>query len=48
MMSITNTFLMIIDSDIIEEKPYCEGTVPYAGNNFTKVESVKATLYATL
>ena len=33
MMSITNTFLMIIDSDIIEEKPYCEGTVPYTVQN---------------
>ena len=29
MMSITKTFLMITDSEIIEEKPYCEGTDPY-------------------
>ena len=33
MMSITNTFLMITDSEIIEEKPYCEGTVPYTAQN---------------
>ena len=29
MMSITNTFIMITDREIIEEKAYCEGTVPY-------------------
>ncbi len=33
MMSITNTFLMITDSEIIEEKAYCEGTVPYTAQN---------------
>ena len=33
MMSITKTFLMITDSEIIEEKPYCEGTVPYTAQN---------------
>ena len=33
MMSITKTFLMITDSEIIEEKAYCEGTVPYTAQN---------------
>ena len=33
MMSITKTFLMITDSEIIEEKPYCEGTDPYTAQN---------------
>ena len=33
MMSITKTFLMITESEIREEKPYCERTVPYTAEN---------------
>ena len=32
-MSITDVFLMIIHGEIILDKPYCEGTIPYTAQN---------------
>ena len=32
-MTITDLFLMIIHGEIILDKPYCEGIIPYTAQN---------------